>query len=134
MAKEQEVEKTSSGNEETRASMTVAEKLQAMFSHGAIFNFGHPYDPPTKNKLSPVILEQVQPTLQGCTVVSAHDGGAWIGLRVKRNDGKEQTCKTRDATDAAKLKKLMNDPDTFRHCTLGKIDVNVDPVGGLVSC
>lgn len=134
MAKEQEVEQTSSGNEETNGPTTVVEKLQAIVSRGAVFNFGLPYDPPAKNKLSPLNLEQVQPTLQGGTIVSAHDGGPWVAFRVKRGDGREQQCRTRDSADAVKLKKLMDDPDTFRQGSLGNLGINIDPVGGLTFC
>lgn len=133
MAKEQEVVQISQGNEETTRPTTVVGKLQAIFSHGAIFNFGQPYMPNARNKLDTRSLEEVQPTLQGGTILSAHDGGAWIGFRMKRSDGTEQTCKTRNPADAANLKKLMDDPTALRKEKIGKVGINIDPLGGITS-
>jgi hypothetical protein len=80
MSKEQEVVQTSHEDEGSTGSTTVVEKLQAVLARGAIFNFGLPYDPPTRGKLASLNREPVQPTLQGGTVGCGHQGGCRIGL------------------------------------------------------
>lgn len=103
---------------------SLAEKIQALFSAGAVFTFGQKVPPDLKSKK----YEPTQPVLGGeVNVASAHDGGAWIGFTLSSGT----RCRTASDKDANKLRELIDDPQVTTQGRLGDIGVHLQPTCAL---